>query len=57
MPNDKGAKMELKEVIKNRKSIREYEDTPIKEDKLLRVLEAARLAPSGLIARHGNLSS
>jgi nitroreductase len=47
MPNDKGAKMELKEVIKNRKSIREYEDTPIKEDKLLRVLEAARLAPSG----------
>jgi len=39
--------MELKEVIKNRKSIREYEDTPIKEDKLLRVLEAARLAPSG----------
>jgi nitroreductase len=47
MPNDKGAEMELKEVIKNRKSIREYEDTPIEEDKLLRVLEAARLAPSG----------
>ena len=39
--------MELKEVIKNRKSIREYEDTPVPEDKLLRVLEAARLAPSG----------
>ena len=39
--------MELKEVIKNRKSIREYEDKPIPEDKLLRVLEAARLAPSG----------
>ena len=39
--------MELKEVIKNRKSIREYEDRPIPEDKLLRVLEAARLAPSG----------
>jgi nitroreductase len=47
MPNDKGAEMELKEVIKNRNSIREYEDTPIEEDKLLRVLEAARLAPSG----------
>jgi nitroreductase len=39
--------MELKEVIKNRKSIREYEDKAIPEDKLLRVLEAARLAPSG----------
>ena len=39
--------MELKEVIKNRKSIREYEDRPIPEDKLLRVLEAARMAPSG----------
>jgi nitroreductase len=39
--------MELKEAIKNRKSIREYEDKPVPEDKLLRVLEAARLAPSG----------
>jgi nitroreductase len=39
--------MQFKEVIKNRKSIRDYEDTPIPEDKLLRVLEAARLAPSG----------
>ena len=39
--------MELKEAIKTRKSIREYEETPIPEDKLLRVLEAARLAPSG----------
>ena len=39
--------MELKEVIKKRKSIREYEDKPIPEDTLLRVLEAARLAPSG----------
>jgi nitroreductase len=39
--------MELQEAIKNRKSIREYEDKPVPEDKLLRVLEAARLAPSG----------
>lgn len=39
--------MELKEVIKTRKSIRDYEDTPVPEDKLLRVIEAARLAPSG----------
>ena len=39
--------MELKEVIEKRESIRDYEDKPIPKDKLLRVLEAARLAPSG----------
>ncbi len=39
--------MELKEAIKTRKSIREYEDKPIPDDKLQRILEAARLAPSG----------
>ena len=39
--------MELKEVIEKRESIRDYEDRPIPQDKLLRVLEAARLAPSG----------
>ena len=38
--------MELKEAIKTRKSIRDYEDKPVPEEKLLRVLEAARLAPS-----------
>ena len=39
--------MELKDAIKTRKSIREYEDKPIPENKLLNILEAARLAPSG----------
>lgn len=39
--------MELKEAIKRRQSIRDYEDKPVPEDKLLKVLEAARLAPSG----------
>ena len=39
--------MELKEVIEKRESIRDYEDRPIPQDKLLRVLEDARLAPSG----------
>ena len=39
--------MELKDVIANRKSIRAYKDKPVEEEKLLRVLEAARLAPSG----------
>ena len=38
--------MEVKEAIRKRKSIRGYEDKPVPEDKLLRVLEAARLAPS-----------
>ena len=39
--------MEFKKVIKQRRSVRDYKDTPVPEDKLLRVLEAARLAPSG----------
>ncbi len=39
--------MEFKETISKRQSIREYEDKPVPQDKLNRVLEAARLAPSG----------
>jgi len=39
--------MEVKEAIEKRKSIRDYKDTPVPEDKLLKVLEAARMAPSG----------
>jgi nitroreductase len=39
--------MELKEAIEKRNSIRAYEDKPVPEGKLLKVLEAARLAPSG----------
>ena len=38
--------MELKEAIKKRQSIRGYQDKPVPEEKLTRVLEAARLAPS-----------
>jgi len=38
--------MELKEAITKRQSIRDYEDEPVPEEKLTRVLEAARLAPS-----------
>ena len=38
--------MELMEVIAKRESVRSYEDRPVPEDKLLKVLEAARLAPS-----------
>lgn len=38
--------MEVKEAIEKRSSIRAYEDRPVPEEKLMRVLEAARLAPS-----------
>jgi len=38
--------MELMEVLRRRASIRSYEDRPVPEDKLIKVLEAARLAPS-----------
>lgn len=38
--------MELKAAVKKRQAIRDYEDAPVPEEKLLKVLEAARLAPS-----------
>ncbi len=39
--------MNIYDVIAQRRSIRKYEDRRIEEDKLKRVLNAARLAPSG----------
>jgi nitroreductase len=38
--------MELMETIKRRRSVRSYQDKAVEEDKLLRILEAGRLAPS-----------
>lgn len=38
--------MAVLNVIKTRKSIRRYKDTPVEAEKLTNVLEAARLAPS-----------
>ncbi len=38
--------MHVFEAIKSRRSIRSFLDRPIEEEKLLRVLEAGRLAPS-----------
>jgi len=38
--------MSVLEVIRKRKSVRKYKPDPIPDDVLLRVLEAARLAPS-----------
>ena len=38
--------MEFKEVIKNRYACKKYSDKPVKEEKLARILEAGRLAPT-----------
>jgi nitroreductase len=35
------------ESIKHRRSVRKFQEKPIEEEKLLEILEAARLAPSG----------
>jgi len=39
--------MSVLEIIRKRRSVRKYKGDPIPQDVLLRVLEAARLAPSG----------
>ena len=39
--------MNVQEAIRNRYAVRSYQDRPVEQDKLLTVLEAARLAPSG----------
>jgi nitroreductase len=39
-------RMEFREVIRNRRSIRRFEDRPIEEEKLRTVLESANAAPS-----------
>ena len=38
--------MEVFEAIRRRKSVRAYAPTPVPKEKLERILEAARLAPS-----------
>jgi nitroreductase len=38
--------MDVSEAIKKRRSVRNYLDKPVEEDKLLKILEAARFAPS-----------
>ena len=39
--------MDFLELVKSRYSVRSYEPRPVEQDKLDRVLEAARMAPSG----------
>lgn len=38
--------MTFDEIVSKRKSIRDYEDKPVEKEKVLQVLQAARLAPS-----------
>ena len=38
--------MEFKKVIETRRSIRKYKGTPVPRDKIMAILEAARIAPS-----------
>lgn len=38
--------MEFMDVVNTRKSIRDYQDKPVEPEKLAKILEAARLAPS-----------
>lgn len=38
--------MDLYEAIQQRRSVRAYQDKPVEDDKLRRILDAARLAPS-----------
>lgn len=39
-------RMDVFEAIRTRRSIRRYENRPVEKEKLLKILEAARLAPS-----------
>lgn len=39
--------MNVQEALKNRKSVREFQDRPVDEESIRRVLDAARWAPSG----------
>ena len=38
--------MNIYDIMKQRRSIRSYKPDPVEEEKLTRILEAARLAPS-----------
>ena len=39
--------MEFEQLMRERYSVRKYADTPVEEEKLLKILEAGRLAPTG----------
>lgn len=39
--------LEFDEVLKKRRSIRRYKGTPVPRESIVKLLEAARIAPSG----------
>lgn len=39
------------EIIKNRRSIRKYSDKPVEREKIIKILDAARIAPSACNAQ------
>jgi nitroreductase len=43
---DKECKMDVFEAVQKRRSVRAYDSAPISEEKMSKILEAARLAPS-----------
>jgi len=46
LPGKEVCTMELWDAIRQRRSIRRYKDQPVEDEKLNRILEAGRLAPS-----------
>ena len=38
--------MQFEDVIENRRSIRKYKDRPVAKEKIIKILDAARIAPS-----------
>ena len=40
--------MSFLDIVRNRRSVRGYSDTPVEQEKLDYILEAARLAPSAV---------
>ncbi len=43
--------MDFLELAKKRYSVRKYKDTPVEEEKIMRILEAGRVAPTGCNAQ------
>lgn len=45
--------MDVKQAISQRRSVRKFKDIPVEEEKIIELLEAARLAPTGSNTQSG----
>lgn len=45
--------MEVKQAVQQRRSIRKYKDRPVEEEKIINLLDSARLAPTGSNTQSG----